>query len=370
MASSPNLFVRWTHAPRHSNRGGSDAIRRLRANDYPANIVMPQPVTALTSLPAGLVSPGIHAIYSRYGDNKPLVVYVLEGDFALWVDAGINVTPDQHVIPYLRDKAAALWRKPQVVLLTHADVDHFGGVAQLRRARPDALVMCHALDQPWIESEDLIFQRRYEMHADEGIVLSPERRRVLRERGGGGAKVQVSLQSGEVIDLGGGSRWSVLSAPGHTPGHVVLWNDVSGDLILGDAALDWGVPNAADGLLAVPPYYDVPAYESTIEMLRGLEPRRVFTSHQGILDQSQAAQLFRNSLEAVRTIGEAMKDALRAATSRLTLAELCREVGRRSAIWPEALWPGLADPISAHLKMAAARGEVGREVTGHYRLSK
>jgi glyoxylase-like metal-dependent hydrolase (beta-lactamase superfamily II) len=331
---------------------------------------MPRPVTALESLQTGLVAPGVHAIYSTYGDNKPLIVYVLEGEFTLWVDAGIDITPRQHVIPYLRKHAPRAWEKPQKVLITHADVDHFGGVAELRKAHPNVEVLSHGTDKPWIESPERILRERYEMHARDGIRLTPERKRILNERGGGGTRVDRLVHAREILPANSGN-WKVLSAAGHTPGHVVLWNEASGDLIIGDAVLDWGVPNARGDLLAPPPYYDLPAYEATIAMLRALAPRRVFTSHQGILGATESAALFDQSLEATRTLSSATEDALRASPRGLTLADLAAEVGRRSKVWPAPLWPGLADPVSAHLKVALSGGEVVRDdATGRYRLAR
>src|SRR5581483_4499527 len=191
------------------------------------NFGVERPVTQLAHLQSGEIAPGVHGICSQYGDAKPLLVFVLDGDFALWVDAGINVTPGAHVIPYLKERAPALWRKNQVVLVTHADVDHFGGLGQLRRARPDLMVLAHAADQRWIESEELILRERYAMHEADGVGLPPARRQILRERGGGGGRVQLALRGGETIDLGAGGRWQVLTAPGHTAGHIVLWNEAA-----------------------------------------------------------------------------------------------------------------------------------------------
>ena len=304
---------------------------------------------------------GIHCVKSTYAANKPLWVYVLEGDFCLWVDVGINVTPDESVIPYLVKSAPALWKKRPLALITHADVDHFGGLGQLRRQRPDLIVLAHAADKTWIESPDVILRERYLMHEADGITLPAQRQATLAERGGGGGKVDLALSGGEIVDLGAAAgRWQVLHTPGHSSGHVVLWAAGRRWAIIGDAALDWGVPNDAGELIAPPPYYDVDAYEQSVRMLLAQNAERVFTSHYGILDRVQAERLYRNSLESIAVLESALRAVLGRSPEGIALEPLCREAGREAQRWPEALWPALADPISAHLKRQIARGKVQR----------
>ena len=43
-------------------------------------------------------------------------------------------------------------RQPDLVLNTHADVDHFGGNAAMREAAPRACSCAQRLDAAWIES--------------------------------------------------------------------------------------------------------------------------------------------------------------------------------------------------------------------------
>lgn len=308
------------------------------------------------------VATGLHAIKSTYAANKPLWVYVLDGDFCLWVDVGINITPEDSVIPYLKQSAPALWAKRPVALITHADVDHFGGLTQLRRNRPETLAWAHQADKLWIESEQAVLRERYRMHADDGIDLPAQRQATLLERGGGGGKVDLALQGGEVIDLGAGGQWTVLHVPGHSAGHLTLWDARRRWAIIGDAALDWGVPNDDGKIIAPPPYYDVDAYERTVLTLLSLKAERVFTSHYGILDRASGERLYCNSLSAVAILEKSLLAVMETAgASGLTLADLCTRVGAHSARWEEALWPGLADPISAHLKRLISMGKTRRE---------
>lgn len=308
------------------------------------------------------VAPGLHAIKSLYAANKPLWLYLLDGDYALWVDVGINVTPKETAIPYLSQNAPAAWGKSQMVIITHADVDHFGGLRGLKGRRPDAVVMAHAADRRWIESAPAVLDERYRMHRADGIDLPAARQDSLNERGGGGGKVDIALNGEETIYTGRTGTWQVLHTPGHSDGHLVLWDEDRRWAIIGDAVLDWGVPNVDGELIAPPPYYDKDKYLATIDRLAALKPELVFTSHYGILDRAASEQMFAHSRAAVEAVETGLANSLQGDERGLTLLELCAAVGARCAQWPEALWPGLADPLSAHLKRHLADGTVERDV--------
>ena len=301
---------------------------------------------------------GVHSVKSVYAANKPLWVHVIDGDYALWVDVGIDRTPAEVVMPYLVKHAPALWARPQVALITHADVDHFGGLRWIRQRRADFLVLAHGADKAWIESPARVMRERYEMHLADGFALTAERQAALNERGGGGGKVDVSLRGGEALDLGPGGIWRVLHTPGHSAGHLTLWCAERRCAIIGDAALDWGVPDDTGKLTAPPPYYDVDAYLGAPDTLERLGAETMFTSHYGILDWEQAARLIRNSRDAVGRLESAVLAALREHPTGLTLAEMCTQAGERAGHWEKSLWPALNDPISAHLARAMAAGHV------------
>lgn len=306
------------------------------------------------------VEDGIHCVKSTYAANKPLWVHVIEGDFALWIDTGIDVTPAEVMIPYLAAQAPKLWSRRHVAVITHADVDHFGGIRGLRARQPDALVLAHGADKAWIESPAVIMRERYEMHAADGITLPPERIAILHQRGGGGGKVDVALAGGEDIHTGPGGTWRILHTPGHSAGHLTLWDARRRWAIIGDAALDWGVPDDTGKLIAPPPYYDVAAYRATIAALAALGAERMFTSHYGILERAQIGPFLENSAAAVDTLETAVSAALGERKEGWTLPELCRRAGQLALRWDEPLWAGLADPISALLKAGIAAGHVRR----------
>lgn len=303
---------------------------------------------------------GVHGVKSLYAADKPLWVYVVEGDRTLWVDVGINRTPDEVVMPYLVSRAELAWNRPQIVAITHADVDHFGGIRRLRASRADSFVMAHAADKLWIESPAHVMRERYAMHTADAMTLTDDRVAILAERGGGGGKIDFALSGGEEIDLGEGGVWRVLHTPGHTPGHIILWCEKRRCAIIGDAVLDWGVFDDHGKLIAPPPYYAVEDYLQTIATLEELDVETMFTSHYGILDRARSARLLANSRQAVHLIDKALSAALAERSEGWTLADLCARTGELAEHWAPGLWPGLADPISAHLAQGIKEGRVER----------
>jgi glyoxylase-like metal-dependent hydrolase (beta-lactamase superfamily II) len=72
------------------------------------------------------------------------------------------------------------------------------------------------------------------------------------------------------------SSWSVVAAPGHTPGSLALFNEESGDLLSGDTLVNnFGCPSANHPLFAA----DYPmAMQSALNLLK-LEPKRIHPGH-------------------------------------------------------------------------------------------
>ena len=75
------------------------------------------------------VAPGIHRIESVLGP-RPFSQYLLRDERALLVDTGVKETPAEVILPFLDGV------QPDLVLNTHADVDHYGGNAAIKDAAP------------------------------------------------------------------------------------------------------------------------------------------------------------------------------------------------------------------------------------------
>lgn len=112
----------------------------------------------------------------------------------------------------------------QAIALTHAHMDHVGGVAALKKRRPEAEIILHSADefmytalpeQPlWIG----IPRAQWTMFGFDFDMPPP---------------VDRYWTDGETYDVGQ-LAFKVIHCPGHTPGHVVLFNEQERKVFVGD----------------------------------------------------------------------------------------------------------------------------------------
>lgn len=299
------------------------------------------------------VGRGLRRITCRIGAAKPLYQHLIAGERTwLWVDTGIATTPDDYLVPYLDEHELT---EPERVfaVVTHPDVDHFGGLARLRDRFRSLVAMAHRDDVPLIVDHDVLMSRRYLVHRERGVIPPDWRQQELLDRAGAESTVEVALSGGEVLDLDVAGHWEVLHLPGHSDGHIGVWDAAGRRMILGDAVLGWGVEDVDGNLVAPPPYYDLAAYLATIDRLERLGIGTLYTSHYPVMTGAEVSAFLASCRDAVKAIGAAV-DAVGGAD--LTFAELCDHVGEALGRWPREAWPGLADPISAHLAAGAGAG--------------
>jgi hydroxyacylglutathione hydrolase len=96
------------------------------------------------------------------------------------------------------------------ILITHADIDHIGGVAELQRATGAPVYMA--------ETDSERAQRINELYPEAGVTFEAFTPDVL-------------LQGDERLELAG-IEFETLKVPGHLPGHLAFYSD--GALFSGD----------------------------------------------------------------------------------------------------------------------------------------
>jgi hydroxyacylglutathione hydrolase len=136
-----------------------------------------------------------------FAENAYLAVDEATGR-AVFIDPGDE---GQRLVAAVRKSGATL----EAIWLTHAHVDHIGGIAALRRAF-DVPILLHPADQP-VYSDGAQVARMYGIPFD--APPPPDG----------------PLAEGQELTIGE-SRFEVLHVPGHAPGHVLF---VGHDLIFG-----------------------------------------------------------------------------------------------------------------------------------------
>ena len=175
--------------------------------------------------------------------------YVLvRGGEAAVVDTGVGGSADQ--IGAVLDEAGPGWSGVRHVVLTHKHPDHVGSLGDVADRAPGATL--------------------YAAAPDLGEIEAPRR---LREVADGD----------DVFGL------RVVASPGHTAGHIAVYDADAGVLVAGDAL------NNTDGLAGSNPQFteDGTAASASVRKLAGLKPRVILVGHGPPVDRGAAAQLQR-----------------------------------------------------------------------------
>jgi glyoxylase-like metal-dependent hydrolase (beta-lactamase superfamily II) len=294
------------------------------------------------------VATGIHRIEADLGERYVCQYLLLGDERALLVDSGLRDMPSAVIAPYLAGLGRSLADLDDV-LISHADVDHCGGNRALRAAAPRARLLCGEADRPWIESNAAMLAGNYRWYEPYGFGPTAEDVAFLEHELGGDAPVDVGLRGGETLRLGPSWRVEVLALPGHTPGHLGLWDPRNDVAIIIDAALADGVYDRAGRRLIPPRYYTAAGYEATIRRLRALDPALLLTAHYPVMERAAAREFLDRSLAFVQAVRAAVSAGVAAGTTELW--PLTQAVDAAVGPFP-AFTHELAASVRAHLAEA------------------
>lgn len=223
---------------------------------------------------------------SEYGQWMKVHSYLFVGtEKAVLVDTGLGVGN-------IRTIVEALTELPVVVVTSHAHWDHTGGHHLFDR------FSAHVLERDWIESS----WRRYTKEIGDWLVKEPFSQEPpshfdIKKYRPFGSKVDNLHSDGDVLDLGG-RRLEIIHTPGHSPGHVCIYEEERGYLATADL-LYQGV------LLGGLKFSDPEDYHRSLLRLRELPPIGKLLPGHGRLD-------IENDLldEAIEAFGRLAKKGL------------------------------------------------------------
>lgn len=140
-----------------------------------------------------------------------------ETKVAICIDPGAEV---ERIVSVLNARDLQL----QAIALTHAHLDHVGGVAALKRLQPEAEIILHRADE-------LMYNALPEQPSWVGIPRSQWS--VLGMEYETPPTIERYWEDGETYVVGR-LAFTVLHCPGHTPGHVVLFEPHERSVFVGD----------------------------------------------------------------------------------------------------------------------------------------
>ncbi len=127
---------------------------------------------------------------------------------------GVLIDPGGEAERLIKD-AKELGVTIKEIWLTHGHLDHAGGAKDIREATGAVIIGPHKDDQFWLDQIEASWAK-YGM-AGMGKDVTPDR----------------YLEEGDVLKLGD-VEFSVVHTPGHTPGHVVIFNQELKIAFVGD----------------------------------------------------------------------------------------------------------------------------------------
>lgn len=209
-----------------------------------------------------------------FGMKGGLATYLVRGQQSALVDSGTRDGANE-IIQALRSLGAFPVDK---IILTHEHWDHTQGANSLVQAMGGHVtVYASGKAKPTIENPAL-------MNYDYGVgTIEP-------------VKNIVPLEEGDVIDLGG-VELEVIGVPGHTPGHMALYDKASKNIFLGDS-----IGNKIDSTAFLPshnpPWFDKEQFYRTLDRLKKVEFKSVCLAHYGCWDGHEA----KNILDEARLV--------------------------------------------------------------------
>lgn len=302
------------------------------------------------------LSPGLHRVQAPLGERFVALYLVVGDDAALLVDTGISESITDTLLPYL-DAHGIDRAKLRYAVNTHCDFDHTGGNGALKAAIPGVQIVAHRDDVELTENIERLIDVRYgEFRETDGFDDPPETTEYLR----GVSElvpVDVVVTGGETFDLGGRSV-TVIHVPGHSPGHVAVYDETSSALLIGDAILGETVPYA-DGSPAFPPTYrDTDPYLSSLSEIRGYGVELLLTAHYPIYSGAEVGAFLDESENYVAHIDAVIEENLYARSAPVTTIALIRSLGDKLGPWRPGALEYAIFPVTGNLERLEQRGRV------------
>jgi glyoxylase-like metal-dependent hydrolase (beta-lactamase superfamily II) len=298
---------------------------------------------------------GVHRIEAEVG-GRPLYLFAFLGERRLLLDAGCASTVEEFIVPFL-DGVGLGPSDLDVLLVTHSDLDHQGGADLLKRANPSLWVTCGVLDIPLVSDPEALVARRYQAYGElHGIEPAVGALDWMRRESGGPVRVDVGWSGGELLELGPDWHVRVLHVPGHSVGHVAIYDERSRALFSGDC-LQGSVYLGLDGTPKLcPTYTHVDDYLATAAVVESLAPRELHGCHWPAARGDEVAAFIAETRDYVDHIDGLVRACL---AEPLTLEALIMCVNRQlDRPWPDELAPELVYSVHGHVERLVALGSV------------
>ena len=304
------------------------------------------------------IVPDVHLIPGFVG-TRPLQLYFLNGsERGVLLDTGCAPDPERFVFPYLH-KIGLGPSDIDLVINTHCDLDHCGGNHAVKVANPSVQITCGEADRPLVEDPQTMWKLRYNAYEDEhDIHYNESNRKAIFDALGEPEPVDWTWRGGEMLDLGAGWRVEIHHTPGHSKGHLAIFDPRSRTMFSGDA-VHGAVYLDKDGVPALcPTYMQVDSYLSTIQYLYSLPIKLLATSHWPLKHGREVREFLDESREFVERADQALLNTLSRCSEGASLRNLIDSVGPQLGSWPTVVNAELVYALAGHMERLVDLGKI------------
>ena len=290
--------------------------------------------------------------------NRPLQLTLLIGEEkSLLLDTGCESHVQSLILPCLKEIGVHPTGLSFIVT-SHSDLDHQGGNDGMKRFAPQALLCCGDADRSLIESPEMLLQNRYDAYRyDHDHFYPPEAQDWNKAQAGKERQVDITFGGGERIRLDAERELLILHLPGHSPGHLGVW-DLKNRTLFGADAIHGSVYLDVKGNPALcPTYVDVASYLATTRLIESLPLDMYCGCHWPVKRGVEIQGFCQESRHFVEKAEALLIEALE---TPQTLGELCSQLGPRLGSWPAAINNELCYAFSGHISDLQTRGIIKR----------
>jgi glyoxylase-like metal-dependent hydrolase (beta-lactamase superfamily II) len=246
---------------------------------------------------SGKIADGLFAV-----GEPGLPAFLLVGEKPALFDAGMTFMGPS----YLKDVRAQLGDENRLrfIFLTHAHFDHSGACPYLKRQIPGLRVGAHPLAAETFRRPNAVaLIRSLSRECEQGHAAQTGGRDVAFDA----LDVDILLEDGMEVDLGGGFGFRVVATPGHTKDSISFFIPKLRALITGEAV------GVYDRNMTIHPEYlsSYRDYLASLEKLARLEPDIVMMGHYFTLTGADAGAYMAKSIEKTKIFRERIERCLR-----------------------------------------------------------